>query len=477
MKKMKNLKMFAIAVMAFAVMAMGVHATSDNGDYTHGNCTTGCVASIGSSKFKYLVDAIGDANSGDTIKLLANVSSSVGLGTTSSVYAFDSSKVLDKELTINIGSHELDLSSAGLFVGENGSLTITGVKGGKVTTASTDLFTVKDGGSVVTKGAIELAATTSGAIANVNNGKVAIGDEAKLTFTTNAVVIGANGAEVSLKANAGVKGTPIAAGILVDASAVTADSDAKVTIEGGAYYLKNVMTIPEGLTVVVNAGTFTTSARAFEVSGGSLTINNGTVTVSNGEAVTLNSGNFTLNNGTIKTTNTNGAAIYTTTSGEGSLTINGGSVIATNNYALYFTNGELTYKIAAGEFSSKKDTSAIYIDDTLLEGLEEGGEDNFKGILTGGKYLYSIVGGTKNNEHKAAGVVTYIVAEGLEVRTEGNYKVLGNGASLPSDTPSDEPGDTTIPPVPQTNDNILVYAGLGLVSLASVAFTTRKRED
>ncbi len=478
---MKNLKMFAIAVMAFAVMAMGVHATT--GDYAKATCSSNCVASInGTHKYTTFADALSDAQSGDTIKLLKNVGSSE-LGTISN-------NNIAKELTINVAGYTLNLGSNKLNVDDKGTLTITGTKDGKVTNSINGgyLFEVREGGSLTTKTVTLLNNGNGGNTVYVDGGKANIGgvvtinNGAGLTRGT-VVTLGAKGGEVSLNATIGTEATSFA-GTLINATAVTEDSAAKVTFEGGEYYLVNsIATIKDGLSVVINGGTFEVdgSVNALIVNSGSLEIKGGSITADAGTPLLVNGGNVTVSGANTTLTSNTGAGIYTATSGEGSLTITGGKVTTGKNStynALHFGNGALTYAISGGEFAAgKKDVPAIWIDDSLLTGMEEDGEaDHFKGMVTAGKFLYSVVGGTVDGEHNSAAVTNYIVAEGKEVTTEGDYKVVGTGT--PADEPgTTEPGDTTIPPVPQTNDNILVYAGLGLVSLASVAFTAKKRED
>ena len=478
---MKNLKMFAIAVMAFAVMAMGVHATT--GDYQGATCSSSCHAVInGTHQYTTFAAALKDAQDGDTITLLAADTVSAAL---TGIQGESAVNPIKKNITVNVNKFKLDLATYPLYVGENGSLTITGTKDGEVTSQATaDAILVADGGSLTIKGALKVN-NTARDLVNVNDGKVTVSDGATLSAvasTGKIVEIGADGATVSLNAKVGTK-TSRFSGKVVDTSAVV-DETATITFEGGEYYtsarIVDVAAANEDAVVTINNGTYdVTGAFAFSIANGSLVVKGGVIT-SDDAAINVEGGDVLVSAGTLKCTG-NHAVINTQGSGEGSLEITGGQFTLTkaSQYSpLYFGNGELTYAISGGDFAAgKKDVPAVFVTDTLLTGLDENGlADHFKGMLTGGKYLYSIIGGTADGEYSSAVVTKYVVGEGLEVRTEGDYKVIGTGT--PADEPgTTEPGDTTIPPVPQTNDNILVYAGLGLVSLASVAFTAKKRED
>ncbi len=481
---MKNLKMFAIAIMAFAVMAMGVHATG--GEYPSKNttcngsnsCTAKLTGSNGTYYYTGIYSALTDAEDGDTIKLLKDAGVSFAQA------------IENKKITINVDKYTLKVGGAGLTVGEKGSLTISGTTNGKVIvqSAATGLLAVEKGGSLTISGALTVdstgASTAIASLIDVNDGSVTVSNGATLKAATgkDIVAIGADGATVSLNATVGTKSAPFG-GNLITTAALTGDATTKVTFEGGEYYVSSIATVDkENVSVVVNNGTFKTTTDALTVSNGSVEIKDGSIT-SDTEAITLTGGKVLISGGTLKTT-TN-AVIWTDSDGEGSLTITGGKITNgkdANYNPLHFNNGALTYAISGVEVASdKKDMPAIWINDDLLVGLADSEEsDHFKGMLTSGKYLYSIIGkATIDGEnYPAANVAKYIVAEGKDITTEGDYKVVGTGTSTPSDEPgTTEPGDTTIPPVPQTNDNILVYAGLGLVSLASVAFTAKKRED
>ncbi len=509
MKKMKNLKMFAIAIMAFAVMAMGVHATGTGvvNSYPNANescvSTSNCVAEVNGHHYTDFALALTDASAnGDTIKLLVSVGAT-NLGSTINTVTSTS---LTKSVTIDLNGFDLDLRGAKLSVGKDstgaaGTLTIKGA--GNVTSVGLStgaMISVAEGAKFVTEGEVKLTGIASTSVIDTK-GTVVIGKGTEFAGSGNSfVLVSGNKADVTIDAVVGTKNAPSSVKLVnVTAAAPgrTTDTVAKVTIAGGEYYLStSILTVSNRFNAKVDGGLFTVTGKAFEVNGGSLELNSGVTVTSTIETVVVNSGDVTIDGASLKSTTMASVLADNVTPGEGSLTIKTGKIVSDATSPLWLRNAKLTYKIEGATFEGPDDTPAIYIADAQLTGIKEGGKaDNYKSIVTGGKFLYMIVGEAKRSDgapddYSAEDVAKYIVAEGKEVTEEGNYKLVGAGAGDKTDEPGEQPG-TTEPGTtgdgnqgptdnvenPNTNDNILVYAGLGLVSLASVAFTTRKRED
>ncbi len=487
---MKNLKkllgLMAVSTIALVGMA-NVHATT--GTYPHAssdaNCGSSCAASIdGTHKYSDLATALTDAQSGDTIKLLASITSSGNLGTVATVAGIGT-LLEDKSITINLNGFGLEIGSNAFKVGEGATLTIVG--NGKAnetlnSTNATAMFVVQDGGTLITKGGMTLGDTGNKALVSVDNGTVKIGTGATLDVQSSAkgIIIGDNGATVSLNAKYGSK-TQAGDGDLFDTSAVK--DTTKISFEGGEYYTKStsaLVTVGEYMTVAVNDGTFkATAADLFVVNDGTLMVEKGTLSATGGVIIRINGGATRVSGGTL-TADANAVIKTETRATEGTLTINGGTLKAKGVFSpLYFDGGEIVYNINGNVVvEGPKNTPAIYINDNLLTGLEEDGDDdNFDAIVTGGKFLYSIVGGTADGKHTSADVTKYILGSKLTAKTEGNYQVVGNGSSsTPSEDPGTQagPGDDEPSKSPATFDAIGSLVTMAISSLGVVGTATKK---
>ena len=108
-----------------------------------------------------------------------------------------------------------------------------------------------------------------------------------------------------------------------------------------------------------------------------------------------------------------------------------------------------------------------------------------KGILSGGRYLNQIADIKVVDEKGKTIILTDdLVKEGLTVTEEGNYKVINaqkvdDEQNTGDGTQTTDPGTTNpdVPNVPKTNDNILVYASLGVVSALRVGFSAKRKEN
>ncbi len=437
---MKNLKMFAIAVMAFAVMAMGVHAT----DYE---------AKLGSDSYETLKAAITEANnkkSGE-ITLLKEVALSEALTINE-----------DTNVTLNLNGFNITMSSNGA-VTVNGTLTI---KGSAEITSDLDayMFTVAEDATlkidgVDAKNVLEISNTKSSAATAKGlfdvKGSLVVGDYVKMTATELPLANVSHGAILDLSgeftANKGLFTLPSA-----DPEAKT--EAAVININGGKITATESLKVDKKVVLNVKGGTLTATA-GIELADGVLNISGGTVKsgASAAEVIKVT--------GEAKTAK---------------LTISNGEVVSGKNDApaLNLENREATYALTGGKVTGgKKADGAIKLSDTFLE-EDEDGKITPEAFITGGTYSPAVVGDTKVGQGvRDAEKVVEAIVSGTTSKDEAGNTVVGTTAQEPEQQNPEDPGDTTIPPVPQTNDNILVYAGLGLVSLASVAFTAKKRED
>ena len=371
---MKNLKMFAIALLAMLVMVSGVHAAEENpcgSDpvYATINGKVSCYASLSAA-----LSAVTLPDDGDTVKV--------------EIKYYDDENVTAALTLSQPGEYVIDLngktvdfktSFAGLAVGEDQSLTIKSSNGTGDITTNVALLKVTD------------------------NGKLTIEKDVKITASGSDAVI-----------------------------AVTGTDDA------------------EAAPVINLAGEITSSASA------------AVITIS--DIATLN-----VTGGKLKSTANNQYVVTITPSDEEKLA---------------------TLKISGGEFEVKSTNSSKNVINITAQS-DKWLEAN-KGNVTGGTFKYGLIGNiTVNGGNMPVDTVLNTLIG------EGNYTKAKNGTVTvtpkatqepePQQPGTTEPGDQTTGDGnqggtdnvqnPNTNDNILVYAGLGLVSLAFVAFTAKKRED
>ena len=216
-------------------------------------------------------------------------------------------------------------------------------------------------------------------------------------------------------------------------------------------------------------------------------VNDGKITAA-GRGIHLFDGVVTINGGEI-VAKTLYAVWADGSSKDAKLTITNGKVIAlaANKYALGLWNKNATYAISGGTFESRgaEDMAAIELGTGLLETKD--GKTNVveavKGILSGGRYLNVILANIADGRGATVNLTSALVAEGATVTEDGNYKVINAKTDDQQNTGDGEqttPGDTAnpdVPNVPKTNDNILVYASLGVVSALTVGFSAKRKEN
>ncbi len=502
-KNLKNmLGLLVVSTLALVGMT-NVHATAVANNYenetkTKCNDTKACAASIDDHYYDTLDDALKDAikNKDDVITILKDISTT-SLGAESELTAGITDAEIKTKLTIDLGKYNVTLNAKGLVVGDEGDLTIKGtgsIVGGSKTDA---VITVAAGGKLTTSGALELKADGEKTVI-ANSGDVVIGTGAELSTTGAGKIIdvAAHESKTELNAKVGTSTKRSEATVInfsVEGGPSRNQTPAYVVVKGGSYYTKeNFATVDNGVKLVVNGGTIDTTgevAGAIVATDGTLEINGGTI-INAGRTLGITGDGevaVKITAGTIKSTA--GFAVETDAGKTtGSLTITGGTIKTeaggSRGYSpLYLQNDGLTYSVAGGTFEGPKNTPAIYIDDNLLTGMPEDGEaDPFKGMVTGGKFLFMIIGeakdvGTTDKDFTADEVTKYILGEKVEVKTDGNYLVVGNGdTQKPDDQEPGQagPGDDEPSKSPATFDAIGGLVTMAISSLGVVGTATKK---
>ncbi len=464
---MKNLKMFAISLLAFLVMVTGVHATDtdcimpEDYDVTTAGGKSECAVLVGADHYVSFEAAWKKVSkSGGEITLLKDTNA----GALGSGYA-------EKNVTINLDKYALTMGNWYLGAKDGATLTITGSADAKfISTATTFAFEAKANSKVVINGALTVDYNVDAPVVKVS-GEAEIVGGAKLKLDNSAVVVDLITADAKATLNANVGSidrsgnTLVGAAGLVKTNASSTETTPALTIKGGAYYVSGIaIDVQNGLAVNIEDGKI--------VSTGNIPVQLTT------------DGSVTISGGTIEAQAADMPAVYTKGTSVGSLTITGGTLTSAKHYALSMSSKAVKNAISGGTFnggkSGNRQMPALYINDDVLTGLDDPAvADNFKGILTGGRYLVSIIGG--KGVLSAATVQNYVVAEGATVTDDGDYKVINakltDDDQNTGDANTPEETNPNVPDVPKTNDNILVYASLGLVSALSVGFSARRKEN
>ena len=517
---MKNLKMFAIALLAMLVMVCGVSAATDDPCAKVGakfdSKAEVCYNDIGSVLANLALPATEDTKV--EIKLYDDFTTT-SFGSTTTIPA-------EKEVVLDLNGHDVDLAAA---IGVEGSLTVKN-SGTAATIATANgtsatiatLFQVHGGATLDVSGKITLKSQKT--IAAGDGDKKAIivvagGNDATTVNVSNDVTVESTGSGIALYGNGFVftSSTPSNGPV----SNVTLNVAGKWETDLYVIQVDGQITDSDDAVINVKEGTFTSNETyafyasghaTWNVTGGKITgkdafgVRNGNINIG-GAAELIGTGETS-----VKPTGTSGATNY----GAAlrlikdsrkplvgvDLKITGGTLTAKtsdeNAYAIviddatWFADDEkVDIAISNGSFASNGKRAAMAI---LTRGDATQFLENNEGMITGGEFKNAIIEGTitgpSSSTYPAASVISGLT-KGVQFKTEGGKVVVGAGNV-------DDPSDPTVDPGtqtpgegenpgnqggtdnvqnPNTNDNILVYAGLGLVSLASVAFTTRKRED
>ena len=495
---MKNLKMFAIAVMAFAVMATGVRAAVTCTNASYSNTVDGelkCYTSFST--------ALTEAKIGDTIKLE---------GDSEGVVTETTAIVINKNVNIDLNGKTLKLDGAiGITVNSGYKLTLKGT--GKVentTSANTSLITVQAGATLKVDDSVNLVNNEDNA-GNTAIDASAVRVESNNTANKTTVVFGKDVVVTSK-----LHGLVVGGGSTL-ATAKNIDITMRGTWTADVYVVKvnGYITYQSSnpVKIAIPEGTYTSNGASALYASGYAEWDIDNPTVKGSQAVTVRSGKVDISGGTFEaTTSTNGAGTHDGSSNH-AIAILGNEAVAGNSS--YNDPKYIDVKISGGAFTAKTDDSyAIYIgeinDDTKLaisNGTFTSGKDSVEetqlpamfintnslqtmlekhdDIITGGTFTGGLVDEIEydGKKYEPADVQAKLVKG--EVNTEGGNTTVGTpsdegqqpGSTEPGTTGDGNQGSTENVKNPETNDNILVYAGLGLVSLASVAFTAKKRED
>ncbi len=473
---MKNLKMFAIAVMAFAVMAMGVHAektvngltcTEDSISATNAVCTLKSAGTLsgdvdGNLTIKAAKDKTVTISSSVTIKAGTNLTIEGGRlilkanviiedGATLKVtkvpvddVAANDHGAIDVQanstITVTGGTLEvsdnlgkgfyvggvdltIDLSDEAHFALNNNKLNaMNGVGTGGEIKADHSTIEVKDNGLGGLNGKVTLVSSTITATGNGYQGVTFAGSPVGSSIDKNSKVI----------ANNNLKG--------YEGDDIDKRSDKADVLINGTLTVKGELTADSMAPLKKDNGNLVNTYQVKLEDNGIVRVN---------ESKALCNGNFggTCAKGDQK-------SITATGDSQGLLVVNGTATV--------------------------KGTGSVKVPSDIKKVVIEGSNGNV--IVAPGTEVENN-SGSKLIVHTTDGSVYEVAA--------GRSAVLGTAApSQEEQNPEGQPG-TTEPGTtgdgnqgttdnvknPETNDNILVYAGLGLVSLASVAFTAKKRED
>ena len=316
------------------------------------------VAQIGNTKYESLADAVDEATSGQTVKLLADVT-------------LDATVVVTNSLTLDLNGHDIAATDARALWIKAGTVSITGE-------------------GVVSANGNGLGETSS---------VIRVGDGA-----TNAnaagLTIGASVAVESAKCygvTAFGKNTPGITLVVNGTVAVTSsgEADAAISGNGSPGLAETYITINSGATV-----TSANSAAIYNPGAGTLTVNGGTITGKHG--IVARAGSVAVNGGTITATGTaqdaetigdsanvipcaaiayDAGANYPGFDAGTAIAVTGGTF--TSNVDSIDTTGEPTVAVSGGEFSSA--VPAEY----CAEGFEPvGNSDGTYGVRVDKGWIY-----------------------------------------------------------------------------------------
>ncbi len=486
---MKNLKMFAISLLAFLVMAMGVHAASEHN----------LEVTVAGEASAY-ADSLGDAIKADwkdktvTIKVLKSYDDA------SAVTVKDGNNV-----TLDLNGFSITKKTNEIIV-QGGTLTIKASANdeaievnpnaitGDNTSLDKTLIKVRGSNSHLTVNK-EITLVSSDTTTDRGNYAVALFTHDQ---STKEVVINSSidiyGTLKGLKATAfGVNGNVRKAE--KNAATINVHDGATVVSEGEiGYYQGGYAVTTFGAATV--EGTTGIGAKA-----GSIVLNGTTVT---GTTVP---GSIAKDNG--NGMNGVGAAIQVESSANdycspATITLNGGTYTSKGTNAVVIRNYSSTLTALAK--GSKIDGGA-----SLVSGIDSKTGEPLAGIAivaqtkaAADKLVENLEGFVKTAKFNGPVVGNLDIEDGTFVNATAVQGSLTKGANLNTDengditvgtvdenkTPEDEgntgdnantPDEGTTGRLPnepaKTNDNILVYAGLGLVSALTVGFSARRKEN
>ncbi len=440
---MKNLKMFAIGLVAMAAMTMGVYAGTIETDPA--KCTGNFYVDLGDSKYSCAAtirDAIDAAktNKGGEIVLLKNAT-------------MTSDNTIDTDVTINLNDNKLTISNGKKLIIKGANVTI---KNGTIDAASSvtnaiEVYSTDDASTLT----IEKDVTVDGT--NISGAVIKVKDASKKT-------------EVNINGTWDLKNEIIDCDNGQDRD-LTVNLNADVT---GTSLSGSLVTLDAGNSVVnVLGGSYEADKTVFALTNGTLNISGGKITSTGSNAVKI--ANPTGNN-------------------KNALNITGGELISTHkgSYSLYFAVGSSstkgTYAISKGTFTSGKDDDGNQL--PAINIADKNFLANHANMISGGSFIGAIVDDVLvgDDVYQTAAAAVKALTGNATVTNEGGVVTVGTTATTEPEqqgpntgdgTQTTDPGTTNpdVPNVPKTSDNILVYASLGVVSLVSVGFSTKRKEN
>ena len=248
--------------------------------------TDNVVAMIGAKGYNDLPSAIDNASTGDTVKLIADVTLTSGV-------------LVDKKITLDLNGHKIT-NSTSTWSGDD------------------FLVAVKRGGDLTINDSVGTGAITTETEAVMCGLKMTVKGES------------ANGTDAILTVNGGT-----IQGYYYGISGNGTRHDTVVTINGGTITTVNgtdgtAIYHPQDGEMIINGGTITSDCTGIEIRSGSLTVNGGTISGGNGTPASDPNGNGTT------TSNTGIAIAQHTTRNDIVVNINGGTI--SGGAAVYESN-------------------------------------------------------------------------------------------------------------------------------------------
>ena len=497
---MKSLKMFAIAVMAFAVMATGVHAA---------NPIKGVKNTAGYADLKACLTAPGETK--------CTLTATTNLDATGNV-------TVSKDMTIVTDGFGLSINHD-LTIDEGVKLTISGGNV-KFNTASVKV-TLKDGSTLLVTGNDSKAYNPVTISANVtfdvkDNATLSVSDNAKTK--TGGLVVDANGtgstinlsyAHLIINNNSG-NGMQAAEVLTVvaDHSDITANNNTSGGISADFTLTHNstVSATGNGYSGVVLGTTSVDSTSTIEASDnlkstdpivnkkadillqGATTVNGGTIKGGSVAPITVTWNNHVGTIGNNAALNVSGNNVSFTElkkvcEAQGALTCTDGVDISTKIHAIntksavikvgktgyvYGTAEEVTTDNTVDEVVVTEGAAISKV--SVANGTKITNMSTTRSVLahiTGENSLVEIPKATTNEDGDVVPATTTLGTRPAEDTPGTGDQNTGDDANTPADGTTgrlpDEPA--------KTNDNILVYAGLGLVSALAVSFSAKRKEN
>ncbi len=514
---MKNLKMFAIALLSMLVMVSGVHAAEEN------PC-----ADI-NAKTKVYVSIDGEAGTchadfSDVIPKNADDYKNVTIKLYGTVGASELTIAPGKNVTLDLNGYNVTATATTFKVGANGSLTVKSEKSAKISSSTNNIFLV-DGGKLTVDGNVTLESTATKVDASAKKAMIAVkgneeSDKTEVNIGKNVTVTSKAGAGLIIYSDNSTDGEPKtgeSTGVVANLAGTWKTKLYTVSVHGQVEEGSN------NPVINVSEGKFTSSDTvAFYASGyGEWNIDGGEITgkdafkyrtgkvVIEGDAKLTGTGKVAEKpDGTSRGTTAGAAFNFSEDDRDPidkeastNVKLNGGTFKSENDYAIYFESlvhvkdGDKVIEINGGTYSSKGSRAAIGFapsSEKIGDADAEAFLENHEGFVKGGEFANGIA--TVLGSYPTS-TIAETLTKGTEFKTDENGNiVVGNGAKAPEQNPDDQgntgddantpgtiPEDGTTGRLPdepaKTNDNILVYASLGLVSALTVGFSAKRKEN